>query len=138
MMTSSQADMLVNRLEVAFDKQLKPGTRQLYIEKLRNLPLTIATKRVEKAINTGQYFPRIAELLNADEDQQNVHVENSWLQTADASYAIYRTFALVEMAEDAYWLYLTVEEFRRQTERQWQETWRQQWSRQKVRELRNG
>lgn len=138
MMTSSQAEMLVNRLEVAFDKQLKPGTRQLYIEKLRNLPLTIATKRVEKVINTGQYFPKIAELLNADEDQQNVHVENAWLQTADASYAIYRTFALVEMADDAYWLYLTVEEFRRQTESQWQETWRQQWSRQKVRALRNG
>lgn len=130
-MNLSQARDLIDRLEAAFDRRLPSDTRQIYEDRLTTLPFSVGTKRVEKAINSCKFMPKIAELLHADEERQNVPVENKWLSSPDSYYAVYRADALVRMTEEDYQNYLIYPDFRAETENQW----RQEWTRSQVEAL---
>ena len=93
-MKLEQAEALLKRLEAAFNHDLMPDTRGIYIEKLMTLPLATGTKRVEKLITSARFFPKIAELMQPSEDElisQNSMVRNTWVESPEAKYAIYRS-----------------------------------------------
>lgn len=128
-MKPEQAEALVKRLEAAFNYDLMPDTRGIYIEKLMTLPLATGTKRVEKLITSAKFFPRIAELMQPSEDElisQNSMVRNTWVESPEAKYAVYRSEKFIELDEATYLQYLSRADVRARLENEWRHAWEQQ------------
>lgn len=128
-MKLEQAEALLKRLEAAFNHDLMPDTRGIYIEKLMTLPLATGTKRVEKLITSARFFPKIAELMQPSEDElisQNSMVRNTWVESPEAKYAIYRSEKLIGLDEATYLQYISRDDVRARLENEWRHTWEQE------------
>lgn len=128
-MKLEQAEALLKRLEAAFNHDLMPDTRGIYIEKLRTLPLATGTKRVEKLITSARFFPKIAELMQPSEDElisQNSMVRNTWVESPEAKYAIYRSEKLIGLDEATYLQYISRDDVKARLENEWHHTWEQE------------
>jgi hypothetical protein len=124
-----QAEALLKRLEAAFNHDLMPDTRGIYIEKLMTLPLATGTKRVEKLITSARFFPKIAELMQPSEDElisQNSMVRNTWVESPEAKYAIYRSEKLIGLDEATYLQYISRDDVKARLENEWRHTWEQE------------
>lgn len=129
-MKLEQAEALLKRLEAAFNHDLMPDTRGIYIEKLMTLPLATGTKRVEKLITSARFFPKIAELMQPSEDElisQNSMVRNTWVESPEAKYAIYRSEKLIGLNEATYLQYISRADVRARLENEWRHTWEQEY-----------
>ncbi len=129
-MKLEQAEALLKRLEAAFNHDLVPDTRGIYIEKLMTLPLATGTKRVEKLITSARFFPKIAELMQPSEDElisQNSMVRNTWAESPEAKYAIYRSEKLIGLNEAIYLQYISQADVRARLENEWRHTWEQEY-----------
>jgi hypothetical protein len=103
-----QAEKLVIVLEAAFDRQLRSDTREVYVTKLMQLPYATGMRRVDTAINTCKFMPKIAELMCPTEgevQQTNMPVEDTWSSTPAGQFAAYRAERLAELDEEEYWAY---------------------------------
>ena len=128
-MKLEQAEALLKRLEAAFNHDLMPDTRGIYIEKLMTLPLATGTKRVEKLITSARFFPKIAELMQPSDEEyivSNTAGKTRWAETPEARYAAYRQDRLVELDEPTYREYLRDPEIRARLESEWRWAWEQQ------------
>lgn len=128
-MKLEQAEALLKRLEAAFNHDLMPDTRGIYIEKLMTLPLATGTKRVEKLITSARFFPKIAELMQPSEDElisQNSMVRNTWVESPEAKYAIYRSEKLIGLDEATYLQYISRDDVKARLENEWRHTWEQE------------
>ena len=128
-MRRDQAEQLVAKLEAAHDRDLRPDTRQLYIDRLMTLPFATALKRIELLINTSKFFPKVAELMKPVEgevQQINAHIEDRWLDTDDGRYSCYRAEKLVELDEVSYWEYVHNPAERARLENVWKHAWSQE------------
>ena len=129
-MKPEQAEALLKRLEAAFNHDLMPDTRGIYIEKLMTLPLATGTKRVEKLITSARFFPKIAELMQPSEDElisQNSMVRNTWVESPEAKYAIYRSEKLIGLDKETYFQYISQADVRARLENEWRHTWEQEY-----------
>jgi len=128
-MRRDQAEQLVAKLEAAHDRDLRPDTRQLYIDRIMTLPFATGLKRIELLIDSTKFMPKIAEIMHPVEgeiEQQNLHVEDTWMDTLDGRYACYRAEKLVELDEVAYWEYIHNPAERARLENEWRHAWSQQ------------
>jgi len=128
-MRRDQAEQLVAKLEAAHDRDLRPDTRQLYIDRIMTLPFATGLKRIELLIDSTKFMPKIAEIMRPVEgeiEQQNLHVEDKWLDTDEGKYAAYRSDRLVELDEVAYWEYIHNPAERARLENEWRHAWSQQ------------
>lgn len=125
-----QAETLLKRLEAAFNHDLMPDTRGIYIEKLMTLPLATGTKRVEKLITSARFFPKIAELMQPSEDElvsQNSMVKNTWVDSPEAKYAVYRSEKLIGLDDATYLQYISRADVRARLENEWRHAWEQEY-----------
>lgn len=128
-MRREQAEQLVAKLEAAHDRDLRPDTRQLYIDRIMTLPFATGLKRIELLIDTTKFMPKVSEIMRPVEgeiEQQNLHVEDKWLDTDEGKYAAYRSERLVELDENTYWEYLHDPATRARLENEWKHAWSQQ------------
>ena len=128
-MKLEQAEALLKRLEAAFNHDLMPDTRGIYIEKLMTLPLATGTRRVEKLITSARFFPKIAELMQPSDEEyivSNMAGKTRWAETPEARYAVYRQDRLLELDEPTYVEYLRDPEIRARFENEWRWAWEQQ------------
>lgn len=129
-MKLEQAETLLKRLEAAFNHDLMPDTRGIYIEKLMTLPLATGTKRVEKLITSARFFPKIAELMQPSEDElvsQNSMVKNTWVDSPEAKYAVYRSEKLIGLDDATYLQYISRADVRARLENEWRHAWEQEY-----------
>jgi len=127
-MRREQAEQLVAKLEAAHDRDLRPDTRQLYIDRIMTLPFATGLKRIELLIDTTKFMPKVSEIMRPVEgeiEQQNLHVEDKWLDTDEGKYAAYRSERLVELDENTYWKYLHDPATRARLENEWKHSWSQ-------------
>ena len=121
--------MLLDKLEAAFERRQQPNSRALYTDKLMSLPLATGAKRVDMLINTAKFFPKIAELLRPVEgevQQINANIKDTWSDTEDGRYSVYRSERLVELGDAAYWEYLYSPAERARLENVWRQEFAQQ------------
>ena len=123
-MRQEQAEMLVAKLEAAFNRGLPEDTKELYVEKLMSLPFSTGSKRVDRLICTATFMPRIAEFMRPTDDEMvqmntNVNNQNEWSATDRGRYAQFRSARLVELDEAAYSDYLHNPAERARFERCW-------------------
>ncbi len=128
-MRREQAEILLNKLLVAFNWKLPADTHEMYLDRLMTLPFASGTKRVDQLIDNNRFFPKIAELLQPSDEEyifSNTAGKTRWAETAEARYAVYRQDRLVELDEPTYREYVRDPEIRARLESEWRWAWEQQ------------
>lgn len=128
-MRRDQAEQLVAKLEAAHDRDLRPDTRQLYIDRIMTLPFATGLRRIELLIDTTKFMPKISEIMRPVEgeiEQQNMTVPDRWLLTPEGQYSCYRAERLAELDEATYWGYIHEPATRARLENEWRHAWSQE------------
>ena len=128
-MRRDQAEQLVAKLEAAHDRDLRPDTRQLYIDRIMTLPFATGLRRIELLIDTTKFMPKISEIMRPVEgeiEQQNMTVPDRWLLTPEGQYSCYRAERLAELDEATYWDYIHEPATRARLENEWRHAWSQE------------
>ena len=127
-MRKDQAEMLIDKLEAAFNQRLPGATRALYTDKLMTMPVATGVKRIDMLINTSKFMPKIAELMRPVEgevQQINAHIEDKWADTMTGRYSLYRSDQLPRLDDQTYWEYLHDPATRARLENEWKHAWSQ-------------
>ena len=124
-MTREQAEALVQRLEAAYNTDLRADTRGIYIEKLMELALPVAVRRVERLVETKNFFPKVSELMKPIDGEMHLHTAAGapwWGETRNKVLG-FRSQKLLELDELAYLEYLADPEVRQEMDTQWRVEW---------------
>lgn len=127
-MRREQAEMLIDKLQAAYNSVLPEDTRAIYVDKLMTLPFATGTRRVDRLINTSRWMPKIAELMqpvDGESEQQNVTVRSEWADSPECDFALYRQDRLIALDEPTYWQYLSNPAERARLEAAWRYEWLQ-------------
>ena len=125
-MTREQAEALVQRLEAAYNTDLRADTRGIYIEKLMELALPVAVRRVERLVETKNFFPKVSELMKPIDGEMHLHTAAGapwWEGDPETRFSVFRSQKLLELDELAYLEYLADPEVRQEMDTQWRVEW---------------
>lgn len=125
-MRREQAEMLIDKLQAAYNSGLPEDTRAIYVDKLMTLPFATGTRRVDRLINTSRWMPKIAELMqpvDGEIEQQNVTMRDDWADSPECEFALYRQDRMVALDEPTYWQYLSNPAERARLEAAWRYEW---------------